>query len=278
MSDEKRATVIVNCSVPNGVQLRRHVPAVHPFAPQMPDGEGVKLKAGQNPGIDKEWFDGWLDENKNLSLVTDGLITAIDEDPDNPGQPSSAQRKEATMDHDVMHKDVQNLKKFKAEAEEAITFYKGLKAAGGTLPAAVAGPDPVVEELSKHVDSLGEAVTLLQQAQGSSNELNDIRSRLTELEKAKLPDGIPVMFKGTQEEADAWAARLDAMLDWFDTNKEGLEILLGLDGEPDTAGTATGTANPSATDVTGAAAEKPAPDAAPADQASPAAPPAGSQA
>lgn len=258
MADEKRPTVIVNCSVPNGVQLRRHTPAVHPFAPQMPDGEGVKLKAGQNPGIDKEWFDGWLEENKNLSLVTDGLITAIDEDPDNAGQPRSAQRKEATMDHDVMHKDVQGLKKFRAEAEEAITFYKGLKAAGGALPAA-AGPDPAVEELSKHVDSLAEAVTLLQQASDTSKGVaaadlgGDFEQRLAALESAKLD---PALLE-----------RIETMLTWFEANQEGLEVLLSLDGEPD-AQTASGPANAGAQDGTGAAAEKSGTDVAPAaDQA-----------
>lgn len=262
MSEQKRPTVIVNCSVPNGVQLRLHGPAVHEHAPQLPAGEGVMLRAGQNPGIDKEWFEAWLDENRNLSLVTEGLITAVDEneDPANAGQPRSAQRKEATMDHDVMHRDVQGLKKFRAEAEEAIAFYKGIKAAGGVLPAAPIGDDPHVAALQREVDSLGEAVTLLQRAEGQPStfetRMAELDQRLTALERLG-PDA---------------ADRLNAMLTWFESNQEGLNVLLSLDGEPDAPDTASGTANPGAPDASSAAAEKPATEPAPADQAAQAAP------
>lgn len=83
MEDQnKRPTVNVTCSVPTGVQLRRHSPAAHEHAPQLPTGEGYVLKQGSNPGVDKEWFDGWMKENENSSLVQSGVITAIDEKDD----------------------------------------------------------------------------------------------------------------------------------------------------------------------------------------------------
>lgn len=76
---EKRPTVTVTNGTGRELQLRRHSPAAHQFAPQLPTGEGIVLKSGGNTGVDKEWFDGWLEENKNSSLVTSGLIGAIDE-------------------------------------------------------------------------------------------------------------------------------------------------------------------------------------------------------
>jgi hypothetical protein len=72
---ERRKTVIVTCSVPNGVQIRRHTPGLDDRAPMMPSGHGYELKQGDTEGVDKEWFDGWLEENKNLSLVTNGQIS-----------------------------------------------------------------------------------------------------------------------------------------------------------------------------------------------------------
>lgn len=88
-SKKKRPTVSVMCGVPNGLQIRTHSPATHPFAPQLPTGEGVVLQGGNNPGIDKEWFDAWLKENENSSVVQNGLVVASDE-PDEEDEPAEA--------------------------------------------------------------------------------------------------------------------------------------------------------------------------------------------
>lgn len=73
--EERRKTVIVTCSVPNGVQIRRHSPGLEDRAPMMPSGQGYELKQGDTEGVDKEWFLGWMEENKSLSIVTNGSIT-----------------------------------------------------------------------------------------------------------------------------------------------------------------------------------------------------------
>lgn len=87
MSDEKkRPTVTVTCSVVNGVQIALH--QIHEgFMGQqtrVPIGDIVKLKQGDNPGIDKEFYTLWLAENPELSIVKNGQITARDEDPETP--------------------------------------------------------------------------------------------------------------------------------------------------------------------------------------------------
>lgn len=41
----------------------------------MPSGQGYELKQGDTEGVDKEWFEGWLEENRALSLVKNGSIS-----------------------------------------------------------------------------------------------------------------------------------------------------------------------------------------------------------
>jgi hypothetical protein len=80
--DERRKTVNVACGVTGGVQMRLH--QIHEgfmgSKMSVPIGDLVELKAGGNPGIDKQFFEAWLEENKNLSIVTAGLVTATDEE------------------------------------------------------------------------------------------------------------------------------------------------------------------------------------------------------
>lgn len=83
---EKRPTVTVTNGTGRELQLRRHSPAAHQFAPQLPTGEGLMLKIGGNTGVDKEWFSGWLEENRNSSLVTSGMVAAIDEKDEPAGE------------------------------------------------------------------------------------------------------------------------------------------------------------------------------------------------
>lgn len=85
MSDEqeKRPTVCVTCGIPNGLQIALH--QVHEgFVGQktrVPIGDIITLQGGDNPGIDREWFGMWLEENSQLSLVTGGQISWRDEKP-----------------------------------------------------------------------------------------------------------------------------------------------------------------------------------------------------
>lgn len=147
------------------------------------------------------------------------------------------------MDHDALHKNVANLIKFRTEAEEAIAFYKGMKATGGAVD--VKGTmseddrskiiDAVVSQLGGRLSDLEGRLKGLETRPEQPIELGAIEDRLGKLESAPA---------ATIADADL-AGRMEAMLTWFEANQEGLEILLGLDGEPDTAdnaGTAAGAA------------------------------------
>jgi hypothetical protein len=84
MDDQKKGpTVTVSCSVQNGVQIALH--QIHKgFMGQetrVPMGDIVTLKQGDNPGIDKEFYELWLAENSQLSIVQNGMITAREEKP-----------------------------------------------------------------------------------------------------------------------------------------------------------------------------------------------------
>ncbi len=80
---KKRPTVTVSCAVASGVQIALH--QIHKgFMGQetrVPIGDIVTLKQGDNPGIDKEFYELWLGENSQLSIVQNGMITAREEKP-----------------------------------------------------------------------------------------------------------------------------------------------------------------------------------------------------
>ncbi len=80
-NEKKRPTVTVSCSVPNGLQIALH--QIHKgFIGQetrVPLGDMVTLKQGDNSGIDKEFYELWLEENSSLSVVQNGMIAARDE-------------------------------------------------------------------------------------------------------------------------------------------------------------------------------------------------------
>lgn len=80
---EKRPTVTVNCAVPNGLTIALH--QVHEgFMGQQIralQGDVVTLKHGPNEGVDKAWFEAWLEENPNLSVVANGMVFAVDGKP-----------------------------------------------------------------------------------------------------------------------------------------------------------------------------------------------------
>lgn len=179
------------------------------------------------------------------------------------------------MDHDAMHKDVAKLKGFRDRVEKVIPYVEGLMAAGGKVPG-TAGMGLSDDERGRIIDSIVLAL---------GGRLSAIEGRIDSLEKA-APPAIPDMSSFDQrlnklETAAAPVAagaldpelsgRLEAMLTWFDANKDGLELLLSLDGDPDQidgtsndAGTAAGAAG----DVAGAGSAPAAPADAPAPAAS----------
>lgn len=82
-SKKKRRTVSVINATGRPLTIRQHDAAVHPMAPRLPSGDaGLTLQNGSNHGVDKEWFDAWLKDNANLSLVTSKAISAVDEPED----------------------------------------------------------------------------------------------------------------------------------------------------------------------------------------------------
>ena len=127
------------------------------------------------------------------------------------------------MDHDAMHRDVQGLKNFRKEAEEAIAFYKGLKLAGGKIPSdAGAGVDESLRtDLDKFMSDTDDRLKRIEQ------NFTDFDNRLTSAASNSSTAGVSI-DQGVLD-------RMEAMLTWFEGNKEGLEVLLSLDGEPDAA-------------------------------------------
>ena len=148
------------------------------------------------------------------------------------------------MDHDAMNRDVQGLKKFRQEAEEAIAFYKGIKAAGGKIPAADGGGETAsgvsAEDFAQFKSDTDDRLTKIEQ------NFTDWAGRLDQLSNA------PQAAAGVQVDQGV-LDRMEAMLTWFEGNKEGMEILLSLDGEVDTdTSGVTGTTVPGSILDTGA--------------------------
>lgn len=79
--EQKRATVHIRNTAGRALMLHLHetIPddgGGRPFQGRsLPDA--VSLKAGANPGIDKEFFDKWREQNKGSGLKD--LLTAEDE-------------------------------------------------------------------------------------------------------------------------------------------------------------------------------------------------------
>lgn len=93
--DEKRPTVTVTCAVPNGITMRMH--SIGEGKPWQL-GHTEVLKPGPNPGLDKEFVEAWLEENKNLSVVVSKMIVAADE-PDQEEEPATESAERAKEEH-----------------------------------------------------------------------------------------------------------------------------------------------------------------------------------
>lgn len=134
------------------------------------------------------------------------------------------------MDHDAMHKDVAGLKNFRARSEKAIAFIEGLQAAGFKVPenAAGGGEDPTVAtEFAQFKSDTDDRLKRIEQ------NFTDWSGRLDQVSNSgQTAVGEPL--------DDGVRTRMEEMLTWFDANREGLEILLSLDGEPDLPEGSTG--------------------------------------
>lgn len=126
------------------------------------------------------------------------------------------------MDHDAMHKDVAKLKSFRDRAEKVIAFVEGLQAAGFKTPENAGGGDgTVADEFNQFKSDTDDRLKRIEQ------NFTDWSGRLDQVSNA------PQAAVGSPLD-DGVKNRLEEMLTWFDANREGLEILLSLDGDPDT--------------------------------------------
>lgn len=104
--EQKRGVVTVICAVPNGVSLRLcrphdpdgmgstkvMVPYGEPVVLQGPmEGTGAAYRTTLEPvlnaGVDKEFFDVWMEQNARNPLVINRMIRLEDAPKDEPEQP-----------------------------------------------------------------------------------------------------------------------------------------------------------------------------------------------
>lgn len=89
--EEKRKTVSVRSDLDRPISLHLHTTVADDGGGRPFQGRDLTtattLNPGNNPGIDKEFFEKWQEQNKGSSLAP--LFTATDED-----KPESAERKE----------------------------------------------------------------------------------------------------------------------------------------------------------------------------------------
>jgi hypothetical protein len=141
------------------------------------------------------------------------------------------------MDHDAMLKDVNALKAFRTRVESAIAYIEYLKKLGidpdalaalskqganaAPLPGAVGMSDADRELQKVTFDGFGDRLTKLETAFAESGHDDGLATRISALEESKqqLPPDL--------------VDRMTSMLTWFDANRDGLEVLLSLDGEVD---------------------------------------------
>lgn len=178
------------------------------------------------------------------------------------------------MDLDVVHRQVQGLQKFKERVEAFL-------ANSGVDLAAEAGDQALSTRMTALEEHVASVQKTLDDLAPKLADLPAILEGVTSLQKA-LADAEAENTAG-QPAHDAFQARLDGLLTWFDDRKAGLETLLSIGddfqadvgttaggGATFTGGTDSGTANAGAAAAGGAAA---APDGT-VDPAAPAAAPA----
>jgi hypothetical protein len=144
------------------------------------------------------------------------------------------------MDLDAMAKQVDGLKNFRRDAEEAVAFYHGLKLAGFKMPDASTVATDGGASVSSQLDDITRRLAVVEGDQSGNDSFAD---RLTSIETKLSALNTPTdtasieqrlsALEGSKEEAAAFSDRLTTMLEWFEANKDGLDVLLSLDGIPD---------------------------------------------
>lgn len=73
-------TVTINCAIPNGVTLRSFAQRQGLLGISESVFAGsVTLKHGVTPGVDSEFWDAWLAQNADNSIVTSDSISLVKE-------------------------------------------------------------------------------------------------------------------------------------------------------------------------------------------------------
>ena len=68
-------TLTVTCGLPSGIVLRTFEMRDVEGAPRaVSTGDGLALHCGENPDVDAEMFDRWMDANKDSDIVKSGLL------------------------------------------------------------------------------------------------------------------------------------------------------------------------------------------------------------
>ena len=155
------------------------------------------------------------------------------------------------MDHDVMHRDIQKLKAFSTRVEGAIAFVEYMQKVGldpvalvalakaqgqASQPGGNSMSDADRELLKATLDGFSDRLGKLEISFSESGVTTDLSGRVAKLEAAAAPDSALADRVSALESAKLpqdLVDRMTAALTWFDDNVDGLEILLGLDGDPD---------------------------------------------
>lgn len=80
MPEEKRNTVKVGCTVPNGLELRLYKlghPDESGSRRQVPEGPTVTLRGAETP-VDAEFWRAWLAQNERTTFVTEKQVYLIE--------------------------------------------------------------------------------------------------------------------------------------------------------------------------------------------------------
>jgi hypothetical protein len=194
------------------------------------------------------------------------------------------------MDHDVLHRDVQKLKDFNKRVEAAIAFIEYMQKLGldpaalaklqtqAAQPGTVGMSDSDRALLKATLDGYSDRLSKLESSFSESGITTDLASRISKLEQSAADSDAGGALDQRLQVLEArmpqdLVDRVTAALDWLDDNRDGLEVLLSLDGDPDAEdGPKPPAETPPAgpTDGQGAPAAEPAVDGAkPDDKASP---------
>lgn len=99
---KRRPTVTVMNSSPTGIIMQVHTLPNEEEQKLLPEdvtlGYQQTLNPGANQGVDKGYFDFWKNQNKHLTLITQGMITAQDEKKEEEQDEASAESESSDDD------------------------------------------------------------------------------------------------------------------------------------------------------------------------------------